>query len=466
MRFLHFLLVSFRQSEYLHIELPKQGYYTRLLYPVLYGASMAKSNVKASLIVYAPFNGSWRRGSLVPTKTGFRNDAMIVSGVVLTVSNPTYQVRTYTGSKARYTTVGSDLTAALETLRKVQASRQLESAQEALGIIVPKEAPKGKTLAELSKDYIAKKKSPSLCLSETSIRHYADSIPAFVALNKRELPAEVTEDDVIRYCDHLRQEGYSAKTCKMRYTAVRGFLRSCGVVIEKLIDPATHKRLAPKTEGETDPYNPADIERLFAVCDEYHALVYSFLLETGLRYREANSLTWSNVDFTRNVIKLAGEQTVNRRFRSRKEGKMVNAAIVSKTKNRKGREVPIFASLRPMLLKWRERNQDKVYVFGTRSDLPDNHWLEYGKLAWRRAGLNCGQCNGCVRRDKCGSFYLHRFRHSYGHRCADGGIPIHRLCKWMGHHSIEVTAIYLSGESGAVDADPFAVKIEAMAATA
>ena len=276
---------------------------------------MAKGNVKASLIVYAPINGIWRRGSLVPIKTGFKSDAMRVNGETLTVSNPIFQIRTYSGSKAKYTSVGPDLAAALDILKKVQATRQLEAAQEALGIIILKEAPKGKTLAELVKEYIAEKKSPSLDLSATSVRHYEDSLPAFVALCKREFPPEVTKGDIISYCDHLKRDGYSAKTRKMRYTAIRGFLRSCGVVPEKLIDPATHKRLAPRIDQDIDPYNPADLERLYAACDEYHALVYRFLLATGLRYREANHLTWAAIDFGRWVINLAGEQRVNRRFR-------------------------------------------------------------------------------------------------------------------------------------------------------
>ncbi|MGB0073623.1 MAG: site-specific integrase [Terracidiphilus sp.] len=426
---------------------------------------MAKQNIRASLVVYARLPDGWRRGSLVPTRTGFRTDAMLVSGVVHTVANPTYQVRTYNGSKAKYTTVGSDLKVALETLAKVQASRQLESAQQTLGIIVPKEEPKGKTLAELVKEYIAKKESPSLGLSETSIRHYKDSLLDFVAQSNREFPSEVTESDIISYCDHLKRDGYSAKTRKMRYTAVRGLLRNCGVVVEKIIDDSTHKRLSPNIEQDTEGYAQEDLDRLFAECDEYHALVYQFLLSTGMRYREASHLTWESIDFKQNIIHLAGEQRVNRRFRSRKAGKIVNAAIVSKTKNRKSREIPVFASLRPMLLKWRQQNPDKVFVFGTKNDMPDNHWLGYGKLAWKRAGLNCRRCDGCIKHNECEEFFLHRFRHSFAHRCLNNGVPIHKVSKIMGHHSVEVTMIYLSGDSTAITVDPFAAaKVMATAA--
>lgn len=421
---------------------------------------MAKQNVKASLIVYAriPDLGGWRRGSLVASKTGYRPDAMFFNGTVYSTPNPTFQIRTYEGSKAKYTTTGSDLTQALETLKKVKATRQLEAAQETLGIAVPKavkvEAPK--TLAEQVREYIEKKKSPSLNLSETSIRHYEDSLLQFVKTAKREFASQVTEEDVIRYLDFLTAQGYSPKTRTMRYTALRGFLRSCGVQVEKVIAPSTHKRLAIKIATNTDPYNQADVEKLYAACDEYHRVVFQFLMATGLRYREANHLTWSNVDFTRSVVVVPREQKVNRKYRSRQTGKMVSKAVEFEPKSRKGREVPIFGSLRPLLLKWRELHPGKVYVFGTRSDLPDNHWLEYGKKAWKGAGLNCGMCDGC-KKGKCEEFYLHKFRHSYAHRCLDSGNPIHKVSRWMGHHSIEVTAIYLSGGSLEASNDPFVV---------
>lgn len=372
--------------------------------------------------------------------------------------NPTFQIRTYEGRKAKYTGVGSDLESAQALLKKFGASRMLESANETLGIVTPEAEPEEKpnTLAELVAEYIAKKESPSLNLSKTSIRHYKDSLLEFVKMAHRDSPSQVTEADVIRYIDHLQKGGYAQKTRVMRYTALRGFLRWCGVQVEKVIDPSTHKRLAVKIATHTDPYDPADLAKLYAACDEYHRVVFQFLMATGLRYREANHLTWSNVDSNRNVIIVPREQKVNRKYRSRKTGKMVTAAVEFQPKSRKSREVPIFGSLRALLLEWRDRHPNTVYVFGTRSDMPDNHWLEYGKKAWRKAGLNCGMCDGCATHQECEGFYLHKFRHSFAHRCLDGKIPIHKVSKWMGHHSIETSAIYLSGGSMEADGDPFA----------
>lgn len=124
--------------------------------------------------------------------------------------------------------------------------------------------------------------------------------------------------------------------------------------------------------------------------------MFRFLLGTGLRFRSASHLTWANIDFARNFINVAGEQTITRTFRSRKAGKVVTALVQSKSKSRKGRQVPLFPSVKAILLKWREANPTSIYVFGTRSDMPNDHWLEKGKEFWKAVGLNCGVCPSCA----------------------------------------------------------------------
>jgi integrase/recombinase XerD len=226
-----------------------------------------------------------------------------------------------------------------------------------------------------------------------------------------------------------------------------------------LIDSADHKRYARKPEGDTTEYTQQQLDKLFAACDEYHRNVFQLLLAAGPRYREANHLTWADVDMNRWVITIPMQRKTNRRYKDRVSGKIVSTTVEFQTKSRKKREVPIFPSIRPMLLEWRQNNPKTVFVFGSRrSDMPDNHWLLYLKAAWRRAGLNCGTCSGCAKSAECEEAFLHRFRHSFAHRCLDNGIGIHKVSAWLGHHSISVTQVYLRGASIEADRDPFAVK--------
>lgn len=432
---------------------------------------MARKNVRASLIVYARLSDGWHRGSLVPTKAGIRSDAMKFNGVVHTVVNPEYKIRTYTGSKAQYTHVGSDLTAALEMLKKVQATRQIEAANEVLGIIVPKVPEAPKTLAELVEEYIARKSKDSLELSKTSVRNYNNSLRGFLGvcphLKASPLTA-VTEDDVIAYMEHLSKH-YADKTVGTFYNYVRGFLRRSGLNVDEVIDASIHKIYAGKAKTDSEKvkgYEDVELDRLFAKCDDYHWVVFNFLLQTGMRFREANHMTWEWVDFDKGVIHIPRKDSVKRTFFSRKVGKMATGEIKWKGKSKSAkRDIPIFDTLLPVLMKWRQEHPNTVYVFGTSRDLPDGHWLETGNAAWHRAGLACGECEGCIARAKgsrtagCEEFFLHRFRHTFGHRCADAGYDIDKVREWMGHFNTSETQKYFRGRDyNRVTVNPFAKK--------
>ena len=421
---------------------------------------MQKTNRKAVLVRYARLPDlGWRRGSIVTGKTNkVKPDVMRLNGQNFPIpADSLYQVRFYVRDKVKYTTVGRDYDAASVTLSKYLASRQLESAQDTLGIVKPTAAVEPpKPLTQLVIEYIEKKKSPSLDLSSTTIRHYQDTLPEFARSCDKEYVHEITEEDVTKYMDRLVKQDYSQKTRSMRYTTIRGFLRASNVDLVKLIDGSTHKRLGTRPPGNTNPFTPQQLDLIYDKCDEYHRLVFQFLVATGLRFREANHLTWSNIDFERNVITVPFKQRVNRLYHNRRTRRSEVKAVEFQTKSRRNREVPIFASLRPLLLAWRKKHPTRVYVFGSiRSDMPDNHWLSYGKRAWEKAGLNCDTCDACVKTGECKEFFLHKFRHSFAHFCLDAGIPIHKVSRWMGHHSIEVTALYLSGGSLESDKDPF-----------
>ena len=97
---------------------------------------MPKRNRAASLVRYAKIeNLGWRRGSVVSSKNGrVKPDAIIYAGKEYRIpATSHYQIRHYSGNKAVHVTIGSDYDAALSTLAKFTASRQLEASQAALG---------------------------------------------------------------------------------------------------------------------------------------------------------------------------------------------------------------------------------------------------------------------------------------------------------------------------------------------
>ena len=266
------------------------------------------ANTKATLVRYGKTTNGWKRGTLIAAKNGrTKPDAMIVSGVEVSIpADSQYQIRYYDGAKVKYQSVGTDYEAAKTTLEKYTASRQRESADEALGIIKPEVAEAEKTLEVLLDEFLAAKKSPSLDLSTDSIHLYTSTLPEFVRVSGKQYAKDITCADVVRFMDSVKRDGYAVKTCTIKYVAVRGFLKYCGVNVAKVIDQATHRRLAVKVEGNTDPYTQAELDKLFAVCNDYYRTVFTFLLSTGMRYREANHITWADIDWQRGIINVRG----------------------------------------------------------------------------------------------------------------------------------------------------------------
>src|SRR5579859_992389 len=129
---------------------------------------------KAAIVQYAHIDGiGWRRGPVVIAKNGkVKPGFMVYNQVEYPAPDARFQIRTYSSGTAKYTTVpGNTYEAAVEMMKKYHFSRQMEEAEEGLGIRKAEEASKDapKTLQELVTEYIAQKKSPSLDLSATAI---------------------------------------------------------------------------------------------------------------------------------------------------------------------------------------------------------------------------------------------------------------------------------------------------------
>lgn len=438
-------------------------------------STLSAKSAKATIVWYSKLPGltGWRRGKLVVAGNGrIREDVMLYGGKQVPVApDAVYQIRHYDGGKTKFTKIGRSYELAQTKLAEHQASRDLERINTFLGIVTPeplKPEAAPRTLAEHAASYIATKQTVNI--SPELVTLYERTIGGLVEYITRlglTLAEEVTEQHVLDLLKAVRESGYkthddrhrkySPKSMHSRYMVIRGFLdKGCRVEVNRLL-PTAHKQYGRKPDPQKTKYTDEQIDRLMAVCSDYHRAVFTTLLSTGLRYEELAHLRWAHIDFAEGKINIVGEETVYRTFRNRLTGKPETRAIKFRTKNGKGRTVPIFPSLRPVLEQWRAANPDTVYVFGTANDLPDGHWLEALKEYAREAKLVCGVCEGCNReRGDCEEFTIHRLRHTFGHRCVAAGVPLHTLSKWLGHHDVNVTAkVYLQGGEW-TGADPFA----------
>ena len=403
------------------------------------------ANERVTLLRYAKIPGlGWRRGKAIIGKTGrVKPDFMFLGRgkkkKEVHAPEGHYQLRHYVGPQPRYKKLGNDPTEALDALERAQSELKLKNSAKAIGYIIPSPvAVKQKSLAEYGREFLEQKRSPSLKLDEDTVKLYTVIVEEFVRVCGKAAPEDITETDVIRYCDALDKR-YSDGVRARRYTSLRGFLFYCGLEPKRLITPSVHNRLKSYEKKKVRIYSGVEVNALLAVCDPYHHALFKVALLTGMRDDELAHLLWQQVDFEANVIRLAG-------YEIHHKGKTIKFKI----KDREARDIPLFPRLRDELLCLRELRPNAVFALGTKNDLPNVKILYALKSKARKAGLNCGFCGGCAARKECHRFHVHYFRSSFASYALKRNPDIRKVMDWMGHSDLETLARYI----GAADNCP------------
>jgi integrase len=395
------------------------------------------ANQKVALLRYAKIPGlGWRRGRAVVGKTGkIKPDYMLIGkgkdNQEINAPEGHYQLRYFEGKQPRYKDVGNDPTEALAELARADRELKFKNSAEAVGYILPVlPQVKQKLLTEYGREFLELKRSPSLGLSSDAIDLYTNIVEEFVPGCGKTLPEDITEADVIHYCDVLDMR-YADRTRATRYMSLRGLLFFCGLEPKRLITASVHKRLKSYEKKKIRIYSISEITGLLGICDLYHHVLFVVALLTGMRINELAHLLWRQVDFDANVIRLEHYDIVHK-------GKPISF----KLKDGEARNIPLFPALRTELLRWRKERPDAVFVLGTCNDLPNVKILDALKRKARKAKLNCGLCPGCATRDECHRFHIHYFRSSFATYALTRN-DIRKVQEWMGHADLDTLARYL-----------------------
>jgi integrase len=403
------------------------------------------ANETVTLLRYAKVPGlGWRRGKAIIGKTGKVTPDYMLLGKrknkrKVHAPEGHYQLRYFDGPLPRYKKLGNDPTEALDELQRAQQQLHLKNAAKTAGYIIPAPTPvKRKSLAEYGREFLEQKRSPSLDLHEDTINLYTAIVEEFVPISRRTYPEDITEADIIRYCDELEKR-YAEGVRARRYTSLRGFLFFCGLEPKRLITPSVHNRLKSYEKKKARIYSGAEISALLSVCDPYHHALFMVALLAGLRDDELAHLLWQQVDFEANVIRLQD-------YEIHHKGRLIKFEL----KDGEARDIPLFPALRQELLCLRKLRSNAVFVLGTRNDRPNVKILDALKRKVRKAGLNCGLCGGCAARKECHRFHTHYFRSSFATYALKRNPDIRKVMDWMGHSDLETLAQYI----GAADNCP------------
>jgi len=240
---------------------------------------------------------------------------------------------------------------------------------------------------------------------------------------------DVKREDLLAFIRQLYELGCGPRTAYNRAVIVSQLLKANGIT--KLL----HNRDWPEYVEPIRPiYEEEEIETLLRACDPNERVLYLCYLLTGLRDKEMRYLTWRDIDFRTQAIRVTRKPLYG-----------------FKPKNKEEREVPVPSSLMATLKKYRGSKKlfPDALVFPNESGRPDKrHEFKLKRIAFH-AQLNCGQCvskhgNKCSEGAFCSKFFLHKFRHTFATRnLQDHVCDIKTLQNWMGHKDLSSTMVYL-----------------------
>ncbi|HKU28214.1 MAG TPA: tyrosine-type recombinase/integrase [Candidatus Sulfotelmatobacter sp.] len=241
---------------------------------------------------------------------------------------------------------------------------------------------------------------------------------------------DISRDDMLKFMTHCYSKGLGHRTVYDKLVvALQMFKRYDRT---KLILPSDWPNYVEKIRPI---YEPEEIMALLKHSEADERIFLKFMLASGFRDREAQFLTWRDLDFHNSVVRVTTKPMW--RF---------------KPKNWEERSVPLPTALIEQLAALKEKRSalPAQLVFPNSKGRPNGENDMIVKYVAERAKLNCGQCitkhgNRCSDGPHCQHFFLHKFRHTFATEHLRHGIDIRTLQIWMGHRDIQSTMVYLKG---------------------
>jgi integrase len=113
----------------------------------------------------------------------------------------------------------------------------------------------------------------------------------------------------------MKGRGLAARTVSNRHMNLRAFLLSLGLDVKAIAGKAPRY---DKTMPEI--FEPADLAAFFQSLEsEYDALLFNFLLKTGLRERETMHLEWKDISYGRRTLQVRSKASYGHRIKDAEE---------------------------------------------------------------------------------------------------------------------------------------------------
>lgn len=385
---------------------------------------MANKVTKAYVRIKTP--AGWKRYPAVIASNGrVKSGLAVVNGEEQSFEHGIYELRYFVGSKTKWIRVNGGAQDASRELKLANAQAEARVSANKTGVKLASDQSR-KYITETVKAFV---QAASERGSDEASETYERAMSSFTRSCRKTFVDELDNKDVSRWLGEMRKDGYSDRTIANRYANFRAFLGFAGFDREQVKAIAGPK---PKYEkGLPEIYSTAQLKKFFEILtEEYDRLLFRVLLEAGLREQEAQYLTYDRVDHEGLAFVVAS-----------------NPIYGFKVKDGEARRVPISQNLADALIAWRDSRPGTRVVFGARGgkkDEPDGHLLRRLKGLVRKAGLNCGHCEGCNKgRRDCEQWFLHKFRATCLTRLLQSGMDIRSVMAFAGHSDMKSTMRYI-----------------------
>lgn len=391
----------------------------------------------------------WRYYPAVIGRTGkVKPNVVQVGDVEVGYPEGYYSLRTFRGSHTVFTRIGTNASDALAAYDKACHLGEARDSAKAAGAVLVEEPGRTALRPAFKKFLTAAEDRGSLEAAEV----YELAGEEFLDVIGKAYADEIVPEDIMKYHKALAKRKLAPRTIANRHRNVVAFL---------LYLKLDTKTLAPKTPRyeKTTPeiYKVEEMTAFFnSLRDDRHQLMFDIFLQTGVREQEAMHLEWSDIDASTRTLKLRAKPRWGFNMKDYEQ-----------------RDLPVSEELleelqtyhvahpdqRPLILgKWSTKRREWV---------PDGHMLRTLKRLVRVAGLNCGRCDGCLRKStdtpkkndksrdasptpplECENWFLHKFRATYCTNLSRAKLDLVTIQKMMGHSDLASTMRYLRPAEG------------------
>lgn len=343
----------------------------------------------------------------------------------------------------------------LEEARKEAAGLELNAEAAALGLTVKEyENTKNSNRVLVSTAIERFLSEARKTKKHTTAAEYKRNLKQFEeSLSETRFIDEVTKKALCEFRDFLAKEGYEARTQHNRLLLVLMLLKANNIKTGFSLS----KDLPGYEEEAAVPYEPAELQKLFAAMQPEEIIRYKFFLGTASREQEVMYASWQDVDFARGVYHIRSKPDVG--FTPKKH---------------ESRYVKMPTDLVEMLRERKKHAPQQRWLFVNGGGKPEGHFLEKFKRIALRAKANCGHCTApwtegrfptrkievtCKTHPVCKHHFLHRLRKTCASNWEASGVPVRTIQYMLGHKSLETTQKYL----GIANLDSLTDKIDAAA---